>query len=111
MPKEHGILALYGTNGLTDEHKKAIGDLKELQEIILFMDGDQAGREATKKHSETLHTLKPDIKISYVETPDGHDINSLYTSHEKEVFTRLFCSPASPFLFQLRKLQLKRKKE
>ena len=89
ITKEHGILSLYGTNGLTDEHKKAIGDLKELQEIILFMDGDQAGREATKKHSETLHSLKPGIKISYVETPDTHDINSLYTSHEKEIFNHL----------------------
>jgi len=89
ITKEYGILALYGTNGLTEEHKKAISDLKELKEIILFMDGDQAGREAIKKHSETLHSLKPHIKISYVETPDGHDINSLYTSHEKEIFTHL----------------------
>ena len=90
--KSYEVLACYGTNGLTDEHKKAIGEMKELQEIILFMDGDQAGREATKKHSETLHSLKPDIKISYIETPDSHDINSLYTSHEKEVFTHLLQS-------------------
>jgi DNA primase catalytic core len=89
ITKEYGILALYGTNGLTDEHKKAIGELKELKEIILFMDGDQAGREAVKKHSETLHSLNPGIKISYVETPDSHDVNSLYTSHEKEIFTHL----------------------
>ena len=95
ITKEHGILSLYGTNGLTDEHKKAISDLKELQEIILFMDGDQAGREANKKHSEALHTLRPEIKISYIETPDGHDINSLYTSHEKEVFTHLLQSRKS----------------
>lgn len=89
ITKEYGILSLYGTNGLTDEHKKATSDLKELQEITLFMDGDQAGREAIKKHSETLHTIKPEIKISYIETPDSHDINSLYTSHKKEVFTHL----------------------
>lgn len=95
ITKEYGILALYGTNGLTDEHKKATSDLKELQEIILFFDGDQAGREAIKKHSETLHSLKPDIKISYIETPDSHDINSLYTSHEKEVFTHLLQSRKS----------------
>lgn len=100
ITKEHGILALYGTNGLTDEHKKAIGDLKQLQEIILFFDGDQAGREATKKHSETLHSLKPDIKISYIETPDSHDINSLYTSHEKEIFTHLLQS-RKPFSFSI----------
>jgi DNA primase len=100
ITKEYGILALYGTNGLTDEHKKAIGDLKELQEIILFLDGDQAGREANKKHSETLHSLKPHIKISFVDTPDGHDINSLYTSHEKEVFTHLLQS-RKPFSFSI----------
>lgn len=95
ITKEYGILSLYGTNGLTDEHKRAIGDLKELQEIILFFDGDQAGREATKKHSESLHSLKPGIKISYIETPDSHDINSLYTSHEKEIFTHLLESRKS----------------
>ena len=100
ITKEYGILSLYGTNGLTDEHKKAIGDLKELQDIILFFDGDQAGREANKKHSETLHSLKPDIKISYVETPDGHDINSLYTSHEREIFTHLLQS-RKPFSFSI----------
>lgn len=92
ITKEYGILALYGTNGLTDEHKKAIGEMKDLQEIILFFDGDKAGREAVKKHSETLHSLKPGIKISHVETPDSHDVNSLYTSHEKEIFTHLLQS-------------------
>jgi DNA primase catalytic core len=110
ITKAYGILSLYGTNGLTDEHKKAIGDLKELQEIILFFDGDQAGREAVKKHSETLHTLKPDIKISFVETPDGHDINSLYTSHEKEVFTHLLHARKS-FSFSIETLSSEKKSE
>jgi len=110
ITKEHEILALYGTNGLTDEHKKAIGDLKDMQEIILFMDGDQAGREATKKHSETLHTLKPGIRISFVETPDSHDVNSLYTSHEKEIFTHLLESRKS-FSFSIEKASTEKKKE
>ncbi len=108
--KEHGILSLYGTNGLTDEHKKAIGDLKELQEIILFMDGDQAGREAGKKHSETLHSLKPEIRISYIETPDSHDVNSLYTSHEREIFTHLMES-RKLFSFSIEKSSTEKKKE
>ena len=110
LTKEYEILACYGTNGLTEEHKKAISDLKELQEIILFMDGDQAGREAVKKHSETLHSLKPGIKISYVETPDSHDINSLYTSHEKEIFTHLLQS-RKPFSFSIEKTSTEKKKE
>jgi len=95
ISKEYGILSLYGTNGLTEEHTQAIKNLGQLQEIILFFDGDQAGEEAIKKHSETLHKLKPEAKISYVETPDGHDVNSLYISHEKEIFTHLLESRKS----------------
>jgi DNA primase len=89
ISKEYGILALYGTNGLTEEHKQAIRNPDQLQEVILFFDGDQAGEEAIKKHSETLHKLKPEVKISYVETPSGHDVNSLYTNQGKEVLTQL----------------------
>jgi len=43
------VLALYGANGLTEEHREAIRNLKELEEIILFFDGDQAGRKAIEK--------------------------------------------------------------
>ena len=110
ITKEYGILALYGTNGLTDEHKKAIGELKDLREIILFLDGDQAGREANKKHSETLHALKPEIKISFVETPDGHDVNSLYTSHERDIFTHLL-KPCKSFSFSIEKASTEKKSE
>ena len=43
-------LALYGTNGLTSEHFKAITKLENLQEIILFLDGDQAGSNLSLIH-------------------------------------------------------------
>jgi len=111
ISKEYGILSLYGTNGLTEEHKTAIQKWAEGsasakatadKEIILFFDGDQAGREAIKKHSVALHDLKPGIRISYIKTPDGHDINSLYTSHEKEIFTHLMESRKS-FSFSIEK--------
>jgi DNA primase len=96
ISKEYGILALYGTNGLTEEHKQAIRNLGQLQEIILFFDGDQAGRAAVKKHAETLHRLSKNLsipwRISYVETPLGQDINSLYTSQGREVFAELLGS-------------------
>ncbi|MCH4831181.1 toprim domain-containing protein [Flavobacterium columnare] len=42
------ILSLYGVNGLTEEHIQAIKELKELNEIIFFFDGDKPGREATR---------------------------------------------------------------
>lgn len=87
--KEYGILALYGTNGLTEEHKTAIQGLSKPEEVILFFDGDAAGKEALKKHSESLHQLKPGIRISYVETPDGEDINSLATSHDTKILPHL----------------------
>ena len=89
IAKEYGILALYGTNGMTEEHKAAIRDLSKLEEFVLFFDGDKAGKEALKKHSEILHQLKPGIRISYVETPEGEDVNSLAVAHETEIFSHL----------------------
>ena len=89
MLKEYQILACYGTNGLTDEHQEAIKSLDNLLEIILFFDGDQAGREGIKKNADILWNLKRDIKLSFVETPEGEDINSLSISHEPELFTHL----------------------
>ena len=44
---QYEMLALYGTNGLTDEHLQAILSLKQLQEIIFMLNGDAAGRAAT----------------------------------------------------------------
>ncbi len=89
ISNQYAILSLYGTNGLTDEHKAAIEDLHQLQEVILFFDGDDAGRQAIKKHYQELLTLKPGIKVSYVETPNDEDINSLSISHEPEIFPHL----------------------
>lgn len=82
-------LALYGTNGLTDEHLQAIKELENLKEIILFFDGDEAGEKAAQTHFETLHQLKPEITISKVETPEGEDPNSLTISHDAEILNHL----------------------
>lgn len=82
-------LALYGTNVLNEDHTEAVSQLKNLKEIIFFLNGDEAGREWTKKHSETLHQLLPNIIISQVNTPDEEDINSLIQGHEAEILTHL----------------------
>jgi DNA primase len=100
ISNQYAILSLYGTNGLTDEHKAAIKDLHQLQEVVLFFDGDEAGRQAIKKHYQELITLKPGIKVSHVETPANEDINSLSISHEPELFTHLLENRI--FLFQLK---------
>jgi DNA primase len=72
------ILSAYGTNGLTAEHTEAISQLPNLQEIIFFFDGDQAGKEGVIKNTEKLQHLK--CKITSVPTPDGEDINSMFVT-------------------------------
>jgi len=76
------ILALYGTNGLTEEHRKAIAGLKDLQEIILMLNGDEPGEAATVKHCSTLKQLLPQVTITKVTLPAGEDVNSVLCTHD-----------------------------
>jgi DNA primase len=89
ITKGYQILACYGTNGFTEEHTQAIKSLENLMEITLFFDGDTAGTEGVKKNARLLKSIKPNIKISFIETPGGEDINSLSISHEPEIFAHL----------------------
>ena len=86
---DYTALALYGTHGLSSAHKEALCCLKQLQEIVLFLDGDPAGQQATQKYSQALHTLLPPVAISQVPTPEGEDPNSLVQSHEPTILTHL----------------------
>lgn len=107
ITEEYELLSSYGTNGITEEHKSAIKELTELEEIILFFDGDQAGKEGSKARAKELHELLPGtcgersrtIKISIVATPEGEDINSLSIGHTPELFTELLQN-RTPFIFQ-----------
>lgn len=83
------VLAIYGTNGLTPEHTEAIQASKSLQEITLFLDGDEAGITATAKYTRKLQKLFPSLIISKVETPKGEDPNSLIQGHEPEILNHL----------------------
>jgi DNA primase catalytic core len=96
IAQNYSVLALYGTNGLTDEHQKAIKAIKNLEEIILFFDGDQAGREAVKKYAPMLKEMVSQIKVSVVNCPENEDINSLLISHEKGVLEHLLETRTSP---------------
>ena len=73
------ILALYGTNGLTEEHNEAIKNLTELEEVILFFDGDEAGIKASEKYARELENKN--LTISTVSTPENEDINSLFVNY------------------------------
>ena len=99
---EYSVLALYGTNGLTDEHQTAIRNIKALEEIILFFDGDGAGREAVKKYAPMLKEMVSQANITVVECPEGEDINSLISSHRPSVLEHLI-ETRTPFLFSIEK--------
>jgi len=108
---QYEILACYGTNGLTEEHKAAIKQLQSLQEIIFFFDGDKAGQEGIKHNAETLHQLLPNIKISQVATPEEEDINSLLQGHEPDIFTHLLETRKDLFLSTEKEEEPERKAE
>jgi DNA primase len=87
--ENHSIISAYGTNGLNDEIKKAIQEIKQLQEIIFVFDTDEAGGTATAKYANELHALLPNIIISSVTVP-LKDINETAQAHEDEtIFTQL----------------------
>jgi len=86
---DYDVLAMYGTNGLTEEHQEALRNLNHLEEVILFFDGDEAGRKAVEKWTPVLKGIQATVKISYVVTPEGEDINSLSQSHESAIFHHL----------------------
>lgn len=89
IKNNYKILALYGTNGLTDEHQKSIKDLKELNEIIFFLNGDEPGVKAVQKYAPMLKAEMPHIKITNVEVPQNEDVNSLLDSHSEEILLHL----------------------
>jgi DNA primase len=98
---DNKILACYGTNGFTAEHEQAIKELKQLEEIIIFFDGDEAGREGSKRVAEKLSAIFKG-KLSMVSTPEGEDVNSLAQSHEKEIFMHLI-DKRTAFSFSIEK--------
>lgn len=98
ITKDFTILALYGTNGFTEDHRKAITELKDLKEVILFFDGDDAGTAATKHIAGELKQISEKLLISVVDTPEGEDINSLAQGHDSEIFTHLLENRKSFFL-------------
>jgi DNA primase len=91
-------LALFGTNGFNTEHETLLKSLSNLQEIIFFLDGDEAGREAIKNYELKIKNLLPNIKLSKIETPDDEDINSLTISHEPEILNHLIENRIQLFL-------------
>jgi DNA primase len=96
---DHPVLALYGTNGLTQEHLTALQSLTHLNEVIFFFDGDAAGWEATQKYSIQLHQVFPETTISKVNIPDNEDVNSLIQGHKSDILDHLIAARTTIFSF------------
>jgi DNA primase len=86
--RQYELLACYGTEG-TAEQLEAVKELKELEEAIIFFDGDNPGREGAAKLAAALEQINTALKISIVSCPEEEDINSLAQSHQAEVFLHL----------------------
>jgi DNA primase len=108
----HGsaILALYGIKGLTNPHIETVEQLKSLKEVILFFDGDDAGRAGVKATALKLKGINETLRISVVDTPEGEDINSLAQGHDSEIFTHLL-ENRKPFSFSIETLSTEEKNE
>lgn len=89
IAETYAILALYGTNGFTQEHQNAIKQLQQLLEIIFFLNGDEPGMKAVAKYAPLLKSAYPNLKITTVEVPQDEDINSLLQGHSADILTHL----------------------
>ena len=83
------ILSLFGTNGFTEEHSEAIKNLKELEEIIFFLNGDEPGIKAVEKYAPMFKVEYPNLKVTSVEVPQNEDVNSLLQGHSAEILIHL----------------------
>ena len=89
LPAGVAVLALYGTRGLTAEHRAAIRALPQLAEIVLVLDGDQAGRAAAAELGAALHELRPDVAVRVARVPEGEDANSVLVTEGPATLWRL----------------------
>ncbi|HLV93539.1 MAG TPA: CHC2 zinc finger domain-containing protein [Aequorivita sp.] len=110
ITESYALLSLYGTNGLTAEHVHAIQQIESLEEIVLFFDGDESGKEANQKHAKYLKSLFSETTIRIVQTPDGTDINELAQSHQPELFIDLI-QKSEVFFFSVESLDTHSKEQ
>ena len=78
--------ALYGTNGLTDEHR-TLFKRHGIERLYLVMDGDDAGRNAVERHGPAL--MQAGHEVFTVALPEGEDVNGFFQTNPVEAFDTL----------------------
>lgn len=101
ITEQYSILALYGTNGFTEEHELAIVALPQLEEIVLMFDADEAGEAAMVKHYSTLKQLLPEVIMTKVSLPTGEDVNSVLQAHDDAGVLHDLIAQRSGFSFSI----------
>jgi len=66
----HNVSTIYGTEGFTEEHLKA---LREIRRVKLAYDADDAGERAATRDAERLRALG--IEVWRLKVPWGMDVN------------------------------------
>ena len=84
VTERYEVLALYGTNSFSRDHRQALQGLKELEEVVLMLDGDEAGRKASQKIGQELLGLVPHASIRVAHLPEETDVNELWANHLSE---------------------------
>ena len=107
-----GLLACFGTNGLTKEHLEAIKDwsgvlspsgrVREGLEIVFAFDTDEAGKSAVAKYAEELSVFN--IRLSTLDLP-CNDVNETLQGHDETVFVELLNNRKEIFLSTEKKEQ------
>ncbi|MBI3265944.1 MAG: toprim domain-containing protein [Chlamydiae bacterium] len=79
-------IPLYGLNGLTSDHLMGF-KRNNTSQIILLMDGDEAGKSGALRLKEKLEELGTPTRIANL--PDGEDPNSFLKKHTKEEMEKI----------------------
>lgn len=91
------VIALYGAQGWTADHEVLLRE-HGVQEIVLCLDHDEAGRAATTKLKEQI-LLSLVKTVAVVQWPDGvKDANDFFLTHTATEFEHLLATarPAGP---------------
>lgn len=100
IKQKYEVLACYGVNGFTQEHRKAISQLTELNEVIFAFDKDPAGEKAIYKLQREINQLKENLTFSSLELPNK-DVNEVLQLHEPNIFLEII-SQRKPLVSQIK---------
>jgi len=84
ITERYEVLALYGVRSFGRTHCTTLSALKDLEEVFVMLDGDEAGRKGNKKIGQELMKWLPKASIRVVEMPEGMDVNEIWVNHESE---------------------------